>query len=239
MRIALFGDSITEGLGVRNSRYGQRVADALGAELIDYSTSGWTIAQSLEEFRVRPADVDWAVIAHGFTEPIIRPRLDGVPVPQRWRQLGWMDPRPYYSSRLRRRILERIESAVRWRVKNFLIRTRGSYQFMSPEEYERSLIEFLAVLRARGAQVIVLGPTPIDDRYFPNATSEMQKYAEIDRLAAGDSFLSVADSLQVWRDFFADHYHPNHSGHAKIAWQILERIRSTTRDATTAAPSVG
>ena len=139
-RVILFGDSIAMGLGVRRRKYGVLIAEGLRGQLVDYSHTGWTVSQSLGAFLKSPQGGDVAVIAHGITEPILRPVLPlWVPLPRRWRRLGWMDPRPYYSTRARRRALELAESALRWRVKNLLMAAFGSHQLAPLEILPRDL----------------------------------------------------------------------------------------------------
>ncbi|MBD8218526.1 SGNH/GDSL hydrolase family protein [Microbacterium sp. CFBP 13617] len=242
-RVILFGDSIAMGLGVRRCKYGALIADGLSGELIDYSQTGWTITQSLAAYLEAPQAGDVAVIAHGITEPILRPVLPSwVPLPRRWRRLGWMDPRPYFSTRTRRRVLETIESALRWRVKNVLMRAFGSHQLASLETFARDLERLKSECEARGARVVILGPPDIDERFFPGSVYEQLRYSRVSERIGGVEYLPIAGAINRWGDYLLDHFHPNDDGHEAIARVVLLHLMSDNgshadvHDAVSVAP---
>lgn len=221
-RVILFGDSIAMGLGVRRRKYGLLVADGLNGQLVDYSHTGWTVSQSLGAYLKAPQGGDVAVIAHGITEPILRPVLPSwVPLPRRWRRLGWMDPRPYFSTRPNRRVLELAESELRWRVKNLLIRAFGSHQLLPLHIFARDLRQLKSECEARGARVVVLGPPDIDERFFPGSVYEQLRYSRVSERIGGADFVPVAGVIDRWGDYLLDHFHPNDDGHEAIARRVL------------------
>lgn len=223
--VTFLGDSITAGLGARGRSYPALVAESLGCELDDRSMTGWTVAESLECCRQRPCDSDVVVIAHGVTEPIRRPVVEDVRwLPRRWRRLGWMDPRPYYSSRRVRRLMERIESGVRWRVKNALLARRGSVQLLALDDYVAKLGELIELLVAGGSTVFVLSPPPISDRFFPGSPRLQNDYYEAAQRALPSIPFITVHHLHRWDDFLEDDFHPNVDGHEKIAEAILSAV---------------
>lgn len=224
-RLLLFGDSIAMGLGVRRRKYGQIVADELGYELVDYSHTGWTVSQSKSAYEQSPASGDIALIAHGVTEPILRPHLPlWLPLPRRWRRLGWMDPRPYYSTRARRRLFERVESEVRWRTKNFLGFAFGSYQLASVDQYRDDLAALKHACEQNGAIVVIVGAPDIDDRFFPGSVYEQLRYSRAAEEVAQGKFVAIAGLLDRWSDYLLDHFHPSDQGHESMARLILKRL---------------
>jgi len=230
-RLLLFGDSIAMGLGVRQQKYGELIAHRLDMELVDYSNTGWTVSQSLSAFEREPVAGTVAVIAHGITEPILRPVLPKwLPLPARWRRLGWMDPRPYFSTRKSRRAAEILESEIRWRLKNVLARLFGTHQLASLPTYSKDLRLLKESCEGLGARVIILGPPDIDDRYFPGSVYEQLRYGRITERIAGADFVPVAGVVDRWGDYLADHFHPNDYGHQVIAELILEHIHGTRED---------
>ncbi|KQR24025.1 hypothetical protein ASF79_01950 [Agreia sp. Leaf335] len=144
-------------------------------------------------------------------------------VPDRWRQLGWMDPRPYYSAALRRRILQKIDSSARWRVKNLLIRIGGSYSVMPYAEYATTLNELVTELQDRSTRVIVVGPPDISERYFPGAAAAERLY-ESAAQALDVETLSLSGVLDLRSDYFGDQFHPNVQGHEKIASSLVSLL---------------
>lgn len=228
--LLLFGDSIANGLGVRQGRYGALLSERLGMALLDRSKSGATIVDTIEEFVADPPPGGGiAIIAHGVTESIYRPTPHAVRfLPRRWRRRGWMDPRPYYSRRLRKRIAERLESAVRWRVKVLLLaRKRNAHRLVSPSDYCASVLHLVQLLRAQNTTCIVLGPPDLDDRYFPGSPASQLEYMQELRLV-GIDVLDVRTTLDRWDDYFMDHFHPNERGHQKIAELLEARIKVGT-----------
>lgn len=224
LTVALFGDSIAQGLGVRDKRYIDVLGDHLGAKIVDYSRTGATVADSVQAFDDSPSEPTLAVIAHGITEPILRPDLHGLPLPQRWRRLGWMDPRPYYSSRWRRRYPERVESAVRWRIKNAILRHRDPIQLLSLDEYRRSLEALIGRLRPLGAEIYLVEPPHIDDRYFPGSSAQQELYKAEAWDIPNVNVVPIRDVLNVWDDYLLDHFHPNDKGHRVIGRALVEIV---------------
>lgn len=221
--IVLFGDSIAKGLGARGPAYGRLVADALNLRLVDLSESA---RQVTEWPKILPVDErpTISVIAHGVTEAIVRPTSDVLRwVPPRWRPLGWMDPRPYYSARRWRRMLQRCESALKWRVKVALIRTGRTERLTDLDMYEDAISRLIAHLQAGGSRVVVLGPPDLEERYFPGSAKSQREYEERARRAGGE-FVSLAGQLNRWDHFCADRFHPNAAGHRRIAAILIAHL---------------
>ncbi|BDZ62718.1 SGNH/GDSL hydrolase family protein [Demequina sediminis] len=221
--LAVFGDSIANGLGVAEGRYAVTLANRWGLELEDWSVTAGMVTGALDRLPANSAP-QVTIIAHGITEAIVRPSEASLRLlPKRWRRPGWMDPRPYFSTRWRRRVLERIESGVRWRVKNVAIRMGATTQFVPVASFDRALRATIAELHRRGARVIVLGAPDLDERFFPGSPRELQEYGVVAQSAASDlgaTWVPLAGELSRWSDFFADHFHPNQEGHNRIASTI-------------------
>lgn len=227
---ALFGDSVANGLGVRDRRYADLLRDLYGSELVDFSGSAMPVHESLSRLRESHESFDVAIIAHGLTEAIVRPDQSALRfLPSRWRRFGWMDPRPYYSRSLTKRIPQAVESAVRWRTKNLFIRAFGGTQIMDIDTFESQLDALLEELIRRGTKTIVLGPTELDPRFFPGSPTQVANFSAVAQEAAIRSeatFVSMAGQLSLWSDYLADHLHPNREGHARIARLIAEQVNS-------------
>ncbi len=97
----IFGDSIAAGLGVDRARYCRIVADTLRLRLDDFTGAARPVGESLELLPKSAASPRIAIVAHGITEALVRPTDASLCyMPPRWRRAGWMDARPYYSTRL-------------------------------------------------------------------------------------------------------------------------------------------
>jgi lysophospholipase L1-like esterase len=236
MRIVVLGDSIAYGLGVKGSSYSERLAGMLEAQLPG-STVLWNLSGSAmqisETMKLLPQitafSPDLILLAHGVTEAIVRPSADSMKrVPARWRKPGWLDPRPYYSRRLMRQVLQKMESGIRWRLKVYLIRKFGGITWKTEEEFEKLMKGFVqSLLEATHAQVVLLTHCGIDERYFPGSMETLERYKAItaDIPKALDKkgrvhFCDISGVCSPWSDFFEDHFHPNRSGHSKIAEKL-------------------
>jgi hypothetical protein len=224
--LCVFGDSIANGMGSRGMSYARIVARELDMELHDFSGRAMPITESLEVLMASPISPDTAIIAHGITEAIPRPtptmlRL----VPPRWKRMGWMDPRPYFSKSRSKRILQVAESAVRWRARNLLLRIGGSHTVMSLNEYQIALARLVDELRSRGSRVILLGPPDVDERFFPGATKSERLYEETGRDLTVER-IRLTGLLDRRSDYLADGFHPNAAGHQKIAAVIVAHLRA-------------
>lgn len=226
MRLAAFGDSIAAGLGARGRSYPVVVAERLRMDLVDLTGSARQVTDSALIVE-RAAAADVVLVAHGITEALLRPTPQVLArVPARWREAGWMDPRPYYSSRRSRRWVERAESATRWRLKVALMRGWGAQRFCPPERYALELERLLARLPQASRVVVVTGAN-VDERYFPGSSASLRHYAELGRAVAlrnGAEHVDVATAVRRWEDYLVDHFHPNTEGHRRIAERVVAAL---------------
>lgn len=244
MLIVFLGDSITEGLGVIRSRtaYANLLQAQLESfysrsiEIMNYGASAMQVNESREKYESRILELqpDIIVLAHGITEAIIREHKKHLKfMPKRWRRPGWMDPRPYYSSRKTRKWIEKLESGFRWRMKVTLIKIFGGKQWMRLEEFKQHTTDLvLTILNHNNkTQIIFLTPSDIEEKYFPGSPDSMKEY----RKALKDIYENVKSTkrlfmcdtsqyLHKWTDYLDDRFHPNEQGHDKIARALMSVI---------------
>jgi lysophospholipase L1-like esterase len=244
MLIVFLGDSITEGLGVIRSRtsYANLLKMKLNSsfsqsvQIINFGASAMQVNESRERYEEKILELkpDVIVFAHGTTEAVVREQKKYLKyLPKRWQRPGWLDPRPFYSTRKFRKWLEKIESGLRWRVKVTLIKVFGGKQWMSLEEFKQHTTAFILTIlnHNRNTNIIFLTPGDIEEKHFPGSPESMRKYREVlkdihehnkssNRVFMCDS----SQSLHKWNDYFLDRFHPNESGHNKIAEALLNTI---------------
>lgn len=244
MLIVFLGDSITQGLGV--SKSGMTYANLLHKKLqplssqpietMNFGASAMQVHETRMKYekKIMELQPDIIVFAHGITESIVRERKQYLRfMPKRWRKPGWMDPRPYYSTRKPRRWLEMLESGLRWRVKVVLIKAMGGKPWMRLDVFKQHTTELIQNILNHNKQtkIIILAPGDIEERFFPGSPESMAKY----RLVLEDIYensrstkrVFMCDSsrhLHRWNDYFEDRFHPNETGHDKIAKAIMDTI---------------
>jgi hypothetical protein len=224
-RLAVFGDSIAAGMGVRGATYAELVAESLGFELTDFSGVSKPVSHSLKQYSSDPGPFEFAIIAHGITEAIPRPAQRLIAkMPGRWRREGWMDPRPYFSSSLGKRSGQRIESAIRWRMRNLLLRVAPPRFVMDRDRYVEATRRLVEELSDHGVAVVMLGPPDIDQKRFPGSQARTSDYWGAVR-SFGVLAVDLAGQLERWGSYCDDRFHPNDAGHAQIAELIVTAVR--------------
>ncbi|UNK18764.1 GDSL-type esterase/lipase family protein [Paenibacillus sp. N3/727] len=244
MLIVFLGDSITEGLGVIRSKtnYANLLQTHIKSlvsqpvEIVNFGASAMQVNESKKKYEQRILELqpDIIVFAHGITEAIVREQKRYLKwLPKRWRRPGWMDPRPYYSTRMLRRWPEKLESGLRWRVKVALIKVFGGKQWMSLEEFKQHTTDFvLNVLNnSVDTKIILLSPSDIEEKYFPGSPASMKQYrgvlndiCEKWKFTNRIFLCDTSQSLHKWNDYLEDRFHPNELGHSKIAKALMNTI---------------
>ena len=243
MLIFLLGDSIAAGLGVAGCSYADGIEAKMRqarveAKVVNLAGTANQLSSSLNRLvEITASQPEYVIIAHGTTEGIVRPAPESLRfVPARWRQIGWLDPRPYFSRRLWKSLYHRAESGIRWRIKVTLIKKYGGHTLTSAEDFERMLTETVdTLLQQTSATIILLTHNGIDERFYPGSLFSLSAYQKsILRVAAENRtervrVCDISHLLCQWSDFFADHFHPNANGHAKIAEALSQVILSAQK----------
>lgn len=224
LTLVVFGDSIANGMGCRGAAYPHLLAQRLGASYVDLTATGAQLSEAAER-RQEAAGADIALISFGITEAMIRPSERALRfMPKRWRNPGWMDPRPYYSTRLATRLAQRVDSALRWRVKAALIRLTGGMRWGCPKAFERDLAHLVGFLKDHGTkEIVIIGRFGHDEKYFPRSAASADEFLAVNRrvaLATGVTFCEGIGICREWEDYLLDHFHPNLTGHERIADHI-------------------
>lgn len=229
-RVVAFGDSVTNGLGARTREFPVVVAERLGVPLLNLSGTALMVSESVQEV-TSPQPGDLVLVMHGIVEAIPRvPETRLHWLPKRWAGPGRMDPRPYFSTPRVKRTFQRLDSAMRWRLKNLLIR-RGAVALMEPTDYVAQLRLLVSSTAEVAAQVVVIVGSQIDDRFYPGAAAALQCFSLLSRNVARDlgaSSVDISNGLHRWDDYLADHFHPSSDGHAKIAQLVLDMLEAPT-----------
>lgn len=239
IRIAVFGDSISEGIGSRKINYCDYLRELLrnyyNIVIIDnYAHTGTTISY-IEDIKEHWYDnrYDVVIIAYGNVDAMLRPDLNHSPnlyalLPSRYKQNGMLNPRPYYSKRWYKSIGQHFDSWFRWHLNKFLLTFQGATTWVSEAEFKRKYSNSLEDFKRVSENFILLSTVHVSDRYFPGTNSSYMKYNEIIKYLSQQFHTVYVDLYNLNfpnNEFYDDVFHPNEEGYKRIATIICEEIK--------------
>lgn len=242
----LLGDSITEGIGGRRENYAQVIAQENQAVVCNMSLTGSTveyIGQLLEKIKDEKPTV--IVIMYGSVDVQFRPNMEKnrfhvvSMLPRHYREIkGILNPRPYYSSHLLKRIVHHVDNIARAMLKKIVVATQGYHQYYSVEAFQKCYQEQLnkLVSEVPEARIICVSTVPVDESIYPGTNREYQHANAIIQQIANDykqaCYVDVYTPLQRlvkkqgWNAaFFQDHFHPNSGGYLIIGQAIANAAK--------------
>ena len=238
MRIAIFGDSISEGIGSRKINYVSKLKEILSLnydniEIINYAHTGTTIKyiNNIKELWENEY-FDVCIIAYGNVDGMLRPNLNSLLnlysiLPKRYKQNGMLNPRPYYSNTWYKSFFQHLDSFFRWHLNAFLLKLQGSTTIISLKEFEETYIITLDMLSNISSNMILLSTVKVSDRFFPKTNLSFvefnRKIKSIAKLYE-DHYVNIYGLLDKY-DYYDDFFHPNSMGYNIIADAIASEIR--------------
>lgn len=239
MKIAILGDSISEGLGSKKFNYCKELKENIERDLNiscyikNFACTGKTIlyANEIRE-TVKEFNPDIIVSFFGSVDGMVRPQKKEPfwsLLPDRYKKNGMLDPRPFYSRKTSRSIIEHLDSFIRFRLKLILMKICGTYSWVDLELFEK---EYKSLLKyfSKGPKMLLISTVYIDDYYFPGSNSNFNLYnACIKNLAKEFScnFIDLRPHQRKlkWKEIYnSDHFHPNKNGYTWYAEIIGKEI---------------
>jgi hypothetical protein len=238
-RVAVLGDSLAAGLGVREHSYPRMVARDLEASaILMKAKASRRVDECMEQLpRLEKFGPDLVLISTGQTEGLIHPgplvdRLVERFAPESWHGVVGLDARPFYSAEPAVRRREIATSVGKIAVKNVGVRVGGRPR-MEPEVYRAALCTFLDAMAERDWPVVVAGIG------FPNAVlypRSRRNLAVVEQIQIAEvakrpnaRFVRLNGLVDFRRDTLADRCHPSVVGHRKIADAHHELIEVVAR----------
>lgn len=227
-RIAVLGDSLASGLGVREHSYGRMLAKDLEAEAILFKAKARRMVDECTELvpRLEKFGPDLVLISTGTSEGFVHPTKIIEELLTRYGPKSWqgdvgLDARPYYSKDRRKRVREVISTLVKVAFKNVVIRLGGGYSRMSADEYRVAFARFLDAMVEKGWPVLVAGIGYPSSLLYPGSRKNLEIFDRIQLEEAarrpGVVVIRVQDVIDFSRDTQSDGCHPTVEGHRKLA----------------------
>lgn len=232
LRIAVLGDSISEGLGSKKYNYCQELKEnvekGIGIDCIikNFAHTGKTILYA-NEIRDSVANFQPDVIISffGSVDGMVRPKKKKPYwslLPNRYKNNGMLDPRPFYSHRFTRFIIERIDSFIRFRLKLILLKLCGTYSWVDINVFGKEYRSFLEYFR-NGPKMLLVSTVHVDDYYFPGSNVNLNLYNDCIKEIAEEYHCNFIDLRPLqrkfeWEEIYnSDHFHPNQNGYTWYA----------------------
>lgn len=241
LKIAILGDSISEGLGSKKYNYINSLEKNLkrvGIKSIikNFSHTGTTINYALEKIEdIKNFSPDCILIFYGNVEAIIRPDLRKKTIikmllPKRYRKIFMLDPRPFYSNVRWKKIFQYLDNIFRYIMRRVIIKLNGSYRLMELDEFKNKYSQFLKEALLFSKKIICISNVRIDERLFPGTTDSMNEFCKIIYQLTQEynvSFIALNEwqKKYEWAQIYGnDHYHPNKSGYELIGEFFANQI---------------
>lgn len=243
MKIIVFGDSISEGIGKKKVNYCNFLSEELRekykeVEIVNLAHTGTTIRYMKELLNNVSENIEIAVIGYGNVDAMLRPNPDHRPnyyhyLPSRYKQNGMLNPRPYYSSKWYKSILQHADSLLRWNLNKLLLCLQGETTWVSEKEFQVLYEECVRKLLSKEAKIIALSTVQLKDQYFPGTN---QKYIRFNKIikeickSHSCKYIDLYHSLEEQSYFYEDGFHPNELGYRRIAEIIGNTIKEQLSD---------
>lgn len=243
MKIVFLGDSITEGIGSQKITYVNDIKNYYKndttIDIINLALSGTTIhyVETMIE-KVKNLNPDIVVIMYGNVDvqehyDLSKNRFGLVSLtPRRYKEIkSMLNPRPFISHRPIKKQLDYLDDFYRKIWRWVIVKTQGTIQFVSPDEYEK-IYHYICNELSDSKLIICSTIYPDKKIYHENNIKNYCCINEMMMNIASESsnrvfvdlynLLKAQVELNGWNSvYYRDHFHPNSDGNRVIA-QIIE-----------------
>lgn len=236
MKIAILGDSISEGIGSKKVNYCDFLQELMPqCKIYNFALTGTTIKYGLEiKDKIIEYNPDVVVIFYGNVDALPRMKENCRAykyIPNRYKGLGMSDPRALYTRKKPKMYFQYIDSFIRYNLKNLIIKLYGYTQWTTLNEFESYYDELLKGIMKENRKIILLTNVPIDEKFFPNSNYEYNRYNAVIHEKGKKYKLDIIDiynQLSIYKQediFLKDKYHPNKKGYKIIAELIYNKLK--------------
>ena len=236
-KIAVLGDSISEGLGSKKINFISDLKESVpDADIRNFARGATTIRYAMKILpEVQAYDPDIVVVFYGNVDAALRPdiyeknkRLKFFP--KRYRDFWMLDPRPFFSHYPLKRALQKLESSCRVKIKKMLMKWKGARPMVSLDEFSIIYENFVHKIFRADRQILLVSTVTIDDFYFPGSARQYEAYNRAMEKISDSNHLHFVDLYHVLARYpfdevcNYDHFHPNATGYRVIAKVLAGEI---------------
>ena len=239
IKIAVFGDSISEGIGSKRLNYCMpleaKINNAVNrtVEISNFASTGTTIRFiETKEPELVGKKFNYVLIAYGNVDAMLRPDTSSrlnlyAHIPSRYKKTGMLNPRPYFSRVWYKSAIQHVDSWVRWNLNQCLLRIQGSITWVGANEFRDAYQNAVSMLWKYTDQIIMLSTVRVSEKYFPGTNEMYKQYNSIiEEIAERNhcKYIDIYNHLCDRSYFYEDEYHPNEAGYQLIADIIAGEI---------------
>lgn len=244
IKIAVFGDSISEGIGSRRLNYCTPLETKLNktgiqTAITNFASTGTTIRFiETKESELKGKKYDYILIAYGNVDAMLRPDTNSkfnlyAHIPSRYKKTGMLNPRPYFSRVWYKSAIQHVDSWIRWNLNKYLLKIQGAITWVGPDEFRDTYQRAINMLHDCSGHIIMLSTVHVSEKYFPGTNEMYIKYNNIIKEIAANNqyaYVDLYDRLHDRSFYYEDEFHPNETGYQciadLIAGEILEDLNS-------------
>lgn len=242
MKIALLGDSITQGLGSKKINFQNALQNQLEQydKIVNMAQTGTVINYVYNLFeKIEQEGIDCAIIIYGNVDAMLKPNRRGLlfkRLPKRYtmNEGSMLLPRPFYSHSFFKRSFQKIENVIRIILRNMIFLVDGTEQWMPIDQYKKDYEKICTWLIEKGITPVICSTVFIDNNLFPGTVQEYQEYNRWMESYAKTKGLLYIDFYNLfrlnvkqsgWMEYYNhDHFHPNGNGYLIMATEIAKSI---------------
>lgn len=244
-KVALLGDSITQGIGSKKVNYVEPLQKELGDDYIikNFAHTGTTINYAINMLeKLNEFSPDIIIVMYGNVDAQIRPNIYNNNIwcniiPKRYKLNGMLDPRPFYSKKWYRYLPDRLDNMNRRIIRKYVEKTQGTCQWVSLEEFKEKYNLFLKNIDNKNAKIYLCSMIKLNEKYYKGCNEEYKRYnSEIYKLAKkyNHTYVDLYGYMEKvlnnykWNEiYYFDHYHPNSKGYELIATLLSTHIKGS------------
>jgi lysophospholipase L1-like esterase len=236
IKIVLIADSICGGFGQRSKKsFVHYSADLNSFSLMDLSQSGMCTKDAYEKIQFNESfslicEDDLVVISLGNVDAKPAYKKNNIfskLVPKRYRNEK-IDPRPYFSTKKSKYVLEKIDDIIRMFFRYFCFYTANYDRRVAQVDFETNIEKISKIISKNKPKVLFMLPSKISNSKFPGSEKEFLSVQNFIVEFCHKNNFNYFDFKNIVskQDYLLDEFHLNENGHQKIVEKFSCYLKS-------------